>query len=108
MWLETITVRTAEPEQLHQGLGELIEQLAVAAPSLEVAVYSRHPSNSDVSLHLLHADDRLAPSLQGTQLAHSLRLYGSVSHAVWQPANLEHSTQQGGRRAVSHRCQHYR
>lgn len=89
MWLETITVRTPAVTSLEQHLEALLDQLAATAPQLYAAVYSRHPSNTDLSFHLLHTAPPVAPSTHGLRLADALRAFGSVDHAAWKqvPAN---------------------
>ena len=54
MWLETITVRTPALSVLEPSLPMLWQQLAAEAPEVTVAVYTRHPTNTDLSIHLLH------------------------------------------------------
>ncbi|MEM1230885.1 MAG: hypothetical protein AAGI15_10130 [Pseudomonadota bacterium] len=83
MWLETITVRTPDLQRLEAHLPPLLEQLSKEAPGLLLAVYSRHPTNSDLSLHLGHGGPQRESSDQGLRLAAALSRFGTVDHALW-------------------------
>ncbi len=93
MWLETITVRTPSLERLDALLPELLEQLAASAPGIEIDVYTRFPTSSDLSLHLMHRFEPIQHSANGLRLAAALGNYGTVDHALWQPCS---NSSQGG------------
>ena len=84
MWLETITVRTPELRRLETQLPRLLEQLSIEAPELSLAVYTRYPTNSDLSLHLAHAAPPVRTSDHGLRMASALSSFGTVDHALWQ------------------------
>lgn len=84
MWLEAITVRTATLKELEQQIPSLLRQLSADSPDIEVNAYTRYPTNSDLSLHLIHSDSTLNPTYHGIRLADALRAYGSVDHSIWQ------------------------
>jgi|GEM_PF-1022613 len=87
MWLETITVRTPELGLLETQLPQLLEQLSKEASELSLAVYTRYPTNSDLSVHLVHASPQLQTSDHGLRLAAALSSFGTVDHALWQSVN---------------------
>ncbi|MEM7346869.1 MAG: hypothetical protein AAF485_21735 [Chloroflexota bacterium] len=94
MWLETITVRTATLGELEQQIPSLLTQLSEDAPHIQVNAYTRYPTNSDLSFHLIHRHAPLKPTSEGVRLADALRAYGSVDHSTWKavrPSLNKHS-----------------
>ena len=83
MWLETITVRTANLDTLAHQLPALLQQFSSHAPDINVSAYIRYPTNSDLSFHLIHRQIPVKPSSEGVRLADALRSYGSVDHSTW-------------------------
>ena len=88
MWLESITIRTADLDRLSKGLSQLLEQLSGAAQAPGIDVYLRSPATSDVSLHLHHERRPIERSALGLRLVETLRTYGTVDHALWEPICL--------------------
>ncbi|MEM9457385.1 MAG: hypothetical protein AAGF11_24610 [Myxococcota bacterium] len=83
MWLETITVRMPKSAELERDLPTLVQQLTLDAPTVHWAIYARHPSSSDLSLHFQHLDSPVEPSPHGLRLAEAFRAYGAVDHVLW-------------------------
>lgn len=83
MWLEAITVRTANLGTLECQVPGLLRQLSRHAPDVETKAYIRYPTNSDLSFHLIHQQQLSHPSPEGVRLADALRAYGSVDHSTW-------------------------
>ena len=93
MWLESITVRTADLEAVQESLSELLAQLSCTTPSFGVHVLVRYPASSDLSLHLHHEYPPLESSVLGLRLAEALRAFGTVDHALWQHIELANRSQ---------------
>lgn len=85
MWLEAITVRTPDLNELENEMAGLIAQLANYSFKFAVSVFRRLPGNSDLSIHLYHRQAPAKPSPEGLFVADALRDFGTVDHAIWLP-----------------------
>lgn len=86
-WLETITLRCTGSDKFKAAL-EVLKQLTeteMAGAPVATHFYRNSEVESDLSIHLLwnRTDTPPDKSPLGSRLAHLLRDFGFIHHAIW-------------------------
>lgn len=86
-WLELIRVRAAEgnARAMARAVQDRFPELEEHPGRVDVRLYTRFWSSSDVAIHLFWEGPEPPPgkSQVGKRLAQSLKFYGAVSHSMW-------------------------